>query len=103
MHKRIIVISLLIAGLGLCGADRSVAAGLPVYLVRLTGAITPANADYLESAIFKANTEGAGCLIVLLDTPGGLSESMRKMVMAIYGSVVPVVVYVSPSGARAAT
>ena len=77
MHKRIIILSLLIACLGLCGADWLQAAGSPVYLVRLTGAITPANADYLESAILKANTEGAGCLIVLLDTPGGLSESMR--------------------------
>lgn len=75
----------------------------PVYLVRLTGAITPANADFLDSAIHRADTEGAGCLIVMLDTPGGLAESMRKMVMAIYESRIPVVVYVSPSGARAAS
>lgn len=77
--------------------------GAPVYLVRLNGAITPGNADFLDSAIQQASLEGAGCLIVMLDTPGGLAESMRRMVMAIYGSKVPIVVYVSPSGARAAS
>jgi membrane-bound serine protease (ClpP class) len=75
----------------------------PVYLMRLTGAITPANADFLESAIQQADAEGAGCLIVMLDTPGGLADSMRKMVMAIYDSDTPVAVFVSPSGARAAS
>lgn len=82
----------------------SAAAGSgPVYLARLTGAVTPGNADFLESAIRRANTERAGCLIVMLDTPGGLAESMRRMVMAIYASDIPVVVYVAPSGARAAS
>jgi membrane-bound serine protease (ClpP class) len=79
------------------------AGSAPVYLVRISGAISPGNADFLGSAIHKANTEGAGCLIVILDTPGGLAESMRKMVMAIYESGIPVVVYVAPSGARAAS
>ncbi|WP_319526110.1 nodulation protein NfeD [uncultured Desulfosarcina sp.] len=79
------------------------AGSAPVYLVHLTGAVSPANADFLESAIHQASTEGAGCLIVMLDTPGGLAESMRRMVMAIYASDIPVVVYVAPSGARAAS
>jgi len=79
------------------------AASAPVYLVRITGAISPGNADFLNSAIQQANTEGAGCLIVMLNTPGGLVESMRNMVMAIYDSRIPVVVYVAPSGARAAS
>ena len=63
----------------------------------------PVTPIFLGSAIHRANAEGAGCLIVMLDTPGGLAESMRKMVMAIYDSRIPVVVYVSPSGARAAS
>jgi membrane-bound serine protease (ClpP class) len=71
--------------------------------MRLTGIISPGNADFLESAIHRANAEGAGCLIVLLDTPGGLAESMRQMVMAIYQSRIPIVVYVAPPGARAAS
>ena len=75
----------------------------PVCLTSITGAITPANADFLNLAIARAGDAAAGCLIVQLDTPGGLAESMRRMVMAIYDSPVPVVVYVSPPGARAAS
>jgi len=89
--------------LGPLTVNPAAAGSAPVYLVRLTGAVSPANADFLESAIHQANTEGAGCLIVMLDTPGGLAESMRRMVMAIYASDIPVVVYVAPSGARAAS
>lgn len=103
MRKRIIAVTLWVALSGLFGLTPAQAGSAPVYLVRITGAITPGNADFLESAIRQANTEKAGCLIVLLDTPGGLADSMRKMVMTIYGSSIPVVVYVSPSGARAAS
>ena len=88
---------------GMLLTEPVMAAAPPVFLVEVTGAISPGNADFLETAITRANQEGAGCLIVLLDTPGGLVESMRKMVMAIYASRIPVVVYVSPSGARAAS
>jgi membrane-bound serine protease (ClpP class) len=103
MRNRSITVSLFVALLLLLSI-RSVDAGsASVYLVRVTGAISPGNADFLGSAIHKANAEGAGCLIVMLDTPGGLAESMRKMVMAIYESRIPVVVFVAPSGARAAS
>jgi len=51
----------------------------------------------------KASREGAGCLVIQLDTPGGLALSMRSIVMAILSSDIPVIVYVSPSGARAAS
>ncbi len=103
MRKRSIAVHLLITLIWLLSACPAVAGSVPVYLVRLTGAIAPGNADFLASALHRANGEGAGCLIVMLDTPGGLAESMRKMVMAIYQSKIPVVVYVSPSGARAAS
>ena len=97
-------ISLLLALFAGLTMSRSVLAdGAPVYLVEITGAISPGNADFFDTAIHRANTESAGCLIVVLDTPGGLAESMRKMVMAIYASQIPVVVYVSPAGARAAS
>lgn len=104
MQRRSIIIILLLAVIFCLPAAGPVAAGSsPVYLVRLTGAISPGNAGFLNSALQRANAEGGGCLIVMLDTPGGLSESMRDMVMAIYDSRIPVVVYVSPSGARAAS
>jgi membrane-bound serine protease (ClpP class) len=101
MPTRSIAFLLLALGAGLILAGPAAAA--PVYLVEIAGAIAPGNADFLNVAIERANTEGAGCLIVVLDTPGGLAESMRSMVMAIYASRIPVVVYVSPSGARAAS
>jgi membrane-bound serine protease (ClpP class) len=103
MRNRSITVSLFIAALLLLSIRQVDAGSAPVYLVRISGAISPGNADFLDSAIHKADAEGAGCLIVMLDTPGGLAESMRKMVMAIYGSRIPVVVYVAPSGARAAS
>jgi membrane-bound serine protease (ClpP class) len=103
MRKRFITVAFFIALFSILFVRPVDAGSAAVYLVRITGAISPGNADFLDSAIRRANTEGAGCLIVMLDTPGGLAESMRKMVMAIYDSRIPVVVYVAPSGARAAS
>jgi membrane-bound serine protease (ClpP class) len=74
-----------------------------VYIIRMSGPISPAVAGFLKKGITKASEEGVSCLIIELDTPGGLAESMREIVMAIFASKVPVVIYVSPSGARAAS
>ena len=101
--KRRILLTVLIVIFGALPPASAGDASAPVYLMHLTGAITPANADFFISAIQRAGDEGAGCLVVLLDTPGGLVESTRRMVMAMYDSRVPVVVYVSPAGARAAS
>ena len=103
MSNRSITVSVIVLLSLLLSISVGDAGSAPVYFVRITGAISPGNADFLDMAIHKANAEGAGCLIVMLDTPGGLAESMRKMVMAIYESRIPVVVYVAPSGARAAS
>ena len=103
MQTRFYALLLLVLFAGLTMVRPAVADGAPVYLVKITGAISPGNADFFDTAINRANAEGGGCLIVVLDTPGGLAESMRKMVMAIYASRIPVVVYVSPAGARAAS
>ena len=69
----------------------------------LEGAIGPAVADYLERGLAAARSRGASVVILRLDTPGGLDASMRDMVKAILDSEVPVVTYVAPSGARAAS
>ncbi len=74
-----------------------------IFIIRVSDAIGPGVADFLKQGIEKASEENAACIIIELDTPGGLVESMRKIVMEIYSSKVPVVVYVSPSGARAAS
>lgn len=63
--------------------------------------INPVTAEYIEKAVTKAEEDGAECLIIDLDTPGGLLTSTRRIVKSIMNSKVPVVVYVSPSGARA--
>ena len=67
----------------------------------LDNTIQPVSSDELVRAIARANSDGARALLIQMDTPGGMVESMRTMVGAILGSHVPVVVYVSPSGARA--
>ena len=67
----------------------------------LSDTIQPVSAGQLERAIAKANSDGAQALLVEMDTPGGLLDSMRAMVKGILGSRVPVIVYVAPAGARA--
>jgi membrane-bound serine protease (ClpP class) len=74
-----------------------------VYIMRVSDAISPGTAEFIQSGLKKAEKEGASCVIIELDTPGGLAESMRTIVQGILASPLPVVVYVSPSGARAAS
>ena len=63
--------------------------------------IQPVSADELERALARANSDGAQALLIDMDTPGGLLDSMRSMVGAILRSRVPVIVYVAPTGSRA--
>jgi membrane-bound serine protease (ClpP class) len=82
----------------------SVAAGPPrVLAVHLDNDINPVTAGYVDDQIERANDEGYSAVVLVLDTPGGLSESMRDIVKKELASRLPVVVYVSPDGARAAS
>jgi membrane-bound serine protease (ClpP class) len=72
-----------------------------VYLAVVDDAITPVTQAYIEEAIAAAELARVAALVVQLDTPGGLVSSMREIVKDILASKVPVVVYVSPPGARA--
>ncbi len=67
------------------------------------GVINPVAAEYLHDALDFAQSSGAEALILKLDTPGGLDTSMRLMIKDITGSPLPVIVFVSPSGGRAAS
>src|SRR3954465_10635105 len=72
-----------------------------VVSIIIDGTINPASADFIRNAIHKATDEKAECLVIHLNTPGGLLKSTRVIVGDILESAVPVVVYVSPGGAHA--
>ena len=74
-----------------------------IYAIRINGAINPPIAGFIKESIEKTQEKGGEALIISLDTPGGLDTSMRDIVKNIMDASVPVVVYVSPSGARAAS
>src|SRR6266571_3619065 len=72
-----------------------------VALIKIDGAIGPATASYISRSIEEARAQNAQCLIIQLNTPGGLLDSTQKIVQSFLGSPVPVVVYVAPTGATA--
>ena len=74
-----------------------------VIVINVDGTIQPASANYIHSGIQKAIRENAECLIVKLNTPGGLLKSTRVIVTDFLQSKIPIVVYVSPSGSQAAS
>jgi membrane-bound serine protease (ClpP class) len=74
-----------------------------VEVITYDGVINPVAAEYVADAIEAATERRAEALILKLDTPGGLDSSMRTIVKAILSSEVPVIVYVAPTGARAAS
>ena len=72
-----------------------------VIAIKIDGTINPASSGYIERGIELAEKENATCLVISLNTPGGLLKSTRVIVENMMKSSVPVVVYVSPSGAHA--
>jgi len=79
------------------------AAPRPVYYLAAVGSVNPGLAEFILAGINEAEKQQAEALVVQLDTPGGLDSSMRQIVQAISNARVPVIVFVSPSGARAAS
>ncbi len=95
------------------GAVLAAAALLPMFsgraqarhlnIIKVHDTINPGVQDFIEYAVERSEKEGAECLIIMLDTPGGLMSAMRQIVKSIMNSTVPVVVFVAPSGAQAAS
>ena len=86
------------------GAQTSQEEGQPrVLVVEFDNDVNPVTADFVTDQIDRANEEGYDAVVILLDTPGGLDSSMRDIIKAELASEVPVVIYVYPNGARAAS
>src|SRR5215218_2432942 len=100
---------LLSAAMAVAGSAMLVAPGAGqddsgiVYSIELTGTIDPATQQWLGHALDDAADEGAEVAIIRIDTPGGLDSSTREMVQDIIDAPMPVIAYVSPDGARAAS
>ncbi len=77
--------------------------GNHVDVISLTGAIDPILARETKRGIAEAERDQAQALIIQLDTPGGLDSSMREIIQAMWSSKVPIIVYIGPKGARAAS
>jgi membrane-bound serine protease (ClpP class) len=77
--------------------------GRPVPMIEIDGAIGPATSRYVKEALTTAGERRVDVVILRLNTPGGLATSMREMIADVLGSSVPVIGYVAPSGAHAAS
>ncbi len=101
-----VTIPLLLAAALTCGialgADKDAPSVLaPVIQIRIEGAIDVPSAEYLQRGLREATAQKAQCLLILLNTPGGLGEPMKDMTEALLNSPVPSIVYVYPAGAFA--
>src|SRR5688572_24633943 len=102
LRTALVAVAALAAACGLAqGQDARPAAS--AILIDIDGAIGPATTDHVRSGLERAARQGASLVVLRLDTPGGLDSSTREIIAAILSSPVPVVTYVAPTGARAAS
>jgi membrane-bound serine protease (ClpP class) len=97
------IVLLLVSPAASRSAEGAAGAGRYATLVELNGPIGPAMSRYVEQSLEDARNQSSPIVILQMDTPGGLDTSMRDIIRAILASPVPVVAYVAPSGARAAS
>ncbi|MDO9230519.1 MAG: nodulation protein NfeD [Syntrophales bacterium] len=104
MIRAVAVTAALLIGMMLPGQNLRAADKAPVFdVITISAAITPPIAEYVVQSIGEAAKSGAEGLIIRLDTPGGLDLAMRDIAKGILNAPVPIIVYVAPSGARAAS
>lgn len=93
----------LAAALALCATASATPSQPHVLAVKFENDVNPVTQDYVNGEIDRANRDHFDAVVILLDTPGGLSTSMQKIYKAELASKIPVIVYVSPPGSRAAS
>jgi membrane-bound serine protease (ClpP class) len=103
MNRRVFSLLALLIGLCLWCDQSSIGAGEHVNVYPVEGVINPVIVEFMVNSISQSIDEGAAAVVFQLDTPGGLVESTRLIVKSLLNAAIPVVVYVSPSGARAAS
>ena len=111
LRRALAVAALVLGAIGALAAPeqppvgRIAPSGAPprVVVAEVKGAITGGTAEYLEAALKRARDEGAAALVITLDTPGGALDATREIVQGMLASEVPIVVWVGPAGAHAAS
>ena len=98
---RLVVLALFAPLLPGLAASPATAGEFPA--VRISGAINPVVADFVADQLGRADQDRATAFLIEIDTPGGLDSAMRKIIQAILAARAPVIVYVAPAGARAAS
>jgi len=103
-RRLLVPIGLVFAGVSIAGTQATAQPSSPqVVELRIDGVVDPFVANHVEGGIADAAGTGAAAVLITLDTPGGLDSSMRQITQAILNAKVPVIGYVSPQGARAAS
>jgi membrane-bound serine protease (ClpP class) len=103
MARRRLILPIILFSLALSGVSAFGNGEKHVNVIEINGVINPVAAKFITEAIDQSEEDGAQCLIIQMDTPGGLMDSMRTIVKKVLSARIPVVVYVSPAGARAAS
>jgi membrane-bound serine protease (ClpP class) len=93
-----VALLILLIGYGLAGEPIP-----PMHVLSVADVINPVSAEYITESLKAAIHQGSQALIIQLDTPGGLDKSMRLIIKEMLNSPIPVIVYVAPSGSRAAS
>jgi membrane-bound serine protease (ClpP class) len=99
--KRIAVLALVLVGL--TAAGRAAAATPRVLAIHFNSDVNPVTQGYINHEIGQAEKKGYDAAVIVMDTPGGLSDSMRNIYLRMLSAKIPVLCYVSPDGARAAS